>query len=140
MGWTPACVGALVLLHLYAVRAFASATPERVYIFERELSWGCLSEKAFGLPCPACGMTRSVLLTLHNRVGAALALNPAGPLLVAGLLLAAASLIFLAFYQHARNPRAVGALQRRLRRGARAYSSLLLIVLFAHWLAELCGR
>ena len=40
-----------------------------------------------GVPCPLCGMTTSVVATLHLDLGAALAANPAGPLLVLAALL-----------------------------------------------------
>jgi Protein of unknown function (DUF2752) len=39
-----------------------------------------------GVPCPFCGMTTSVEATARLRLGHALAANPAGPLLVIGLL------------------------------------------------------
>ena len=44
-----------------------------------------------GVPCPLCGMTRSVTATVHLRIDDALALNPAGVVAVAvalGLLVA----------------------------------------------------
>ena len=140
-GATPAFVGALVLLQLFAVGALASVADSRVYVLGREVAWGCLFKRAFGLPCPICGMTRSVVLTLDGNINAALALNPAGPLLVAGLALLGASLILLPFHRRTtRDPRAAGLLHARLRLGARAYSGLLFAVLFAHWVVELFAR
>ena len=133
-------LGAAVLLLLSAVRAFASATDARVFLLGRELVWGCLFRRAFGLPCPVCGMTRSVVLTLDGHAYAALAVNPAGPLLVAGLVLLAAALLFLPFYGRTHDPRAAGLLRARLLTGARAYSGLLFAVLLAHWVAELFVR
>jgi hypothetical protein len=35
-----------------------------------------------GIPCPFCGMTRSVTAVVHGHLGASLALNPAGILVV----------------------------------------------------------
>jgi hypothetical protein len=35
-----------------------------------------------GVPCPLCGMTRSVIATMHLRIHDALAVNPAGLLAV----------------------------------------------------------
>lgn len=46
------------------------------------LAVGCPLRGATGLPCPLCGMTRSVVATVHGNVGEALATNPAGVLLV----------------------------------------------------------
>ena len=53
----------------------------------RELHWGCWFKETFGIPCPTCGVTRSVILTLHGRVGQAIALNIGGPALVAGCMI-----------------------------------------------------
>lgn len=38
----------------------------------------CLLHEFTGIPCPLCGMTRSVQATLHLHLGDALAVNPAG--------------------------------------------------------------
>jgi hypothetical protein len=136
MGSTPGLVGASLLALLAVLRAFASANSERVFVFGRELQWGCLFRRAFGIPCPICGMTRGVLLTLDGHLGDALRLNPAAPLLVAGLVLFAVALVFVAIYQRARDPLSVGRLHARVRIISRAYAGLLFAVLFAHWIAE----
>jgi hypothetical protein len=137
MGSTPGLVGASLLVLLAALRAFASANSERVFVLGRELQWGCLFQRAFGIPCPICGMTRGVLLTLHGHLGDALRLNPAAPLLVAGLVLFAIALIFVSLYQRARDPLSAGRLHARVRIVSRAYAGLLFAVLFAHWIAEI---
>jgi hypothetical protein len=43
-----------------------------------------------GIPCPFCGMTRSVTAVVHGHLGASLALNPAG---IVAVLLAIALLL-----------------------------------------------
>ena len=65
------------------------ATPDLVTVFGWRIEMPCGMKLAFGVPCPGCGMTRSVLMTLDGRIGEALSLNPGGPVLVAGLLLLA---------------------------------------------------
>jgi Protein of unknown function (DUF2752) len=139
-GSAPGLSGALLLLQLAIVRAFASATQERAYLFGRELHWDCWIKQRFGFPCPTCGMTRSVLLSLHGQFGEAVALNPAGLLLVAGLVLFSLALLFLMFYRQRHTSLAAGAVQRRIRRGASVYGSLLVLVLFAHWFVEVAAR
>lgn len=42
-----------------------------------------------GLPCPFCGLVRSVLHTTHLDIGKAIALHPLGPVALLALLLAA---------------------------------------------------
>src|SRR5213082_114107 len=39
-----------------------------------------------GLPCPGCGLTRSVVSLAHGDLAAALTFHPLGPLLIVGLL------------------------------------------------------
>lgn len=41
-----------------------------------------------GIPCPLCGMTTSVVATIHGHLVDAVAANPAGPLAVAVALVA----------------------------------------------------
>src|SRR4051794_24990147 len=43
---------------------------------------GCPFHAITGVPCPLCGMTRSVVATLHLQLHRALTMNPAGILAV----------------------------------------------------------
>ena len=138
-GSAPGLVGALLLAQLALVRALASATSERAYLFGRELHWDCWFKQRLGFPCPTCGMTRSVLLSLHGQLREAAGLNPAGPLLVIGLVLFSLALIFLMFYRQGHPSLAAGTVHRRIRLGASAYGSLLIVVLFAHWISEIAS-
>lgn len=138
--FAPGLVGALLLVQLGLVRALASATSERVYVAGRELRWECWFRQQFDFPCPTCGVTRSILLSLHGHPGAAWQLNPAGPLLVSGLILLALTFVFLMLYRQRHEPRAAGALHRRIRIATKIYAQLLVAVLFAHWLGEIASR
>ena len=137
---TPGLAGALVLLQLCLVRALASVSDGRVFVAGRELRWGCWFERSFDFPCPADGLTRSVLHTLHGQFGEAWRLNPAGLFLVAGLLLLGLALIFLASHRRSHTPAASGAVHRRIRIYTKAYAHLLVAALFAHWVAEIATR
>ena len=54
----------------------------------------CVTQLAFDIPCPGCGITRSMSCTVRGMFDEALALNPFGPLAVAILTtLAIASLL-----------------------------------------------
>lgn len=61
------------------------ATSDSVYVLGRHLELGCGMKLIFGVPCPGCGMTRSVLLTLHGNLREALAVNPVGPVFLGGV-------------------------------------------------------
>lgn len=136
-GATPGFVGALILASLASLRLVATATTQRVFVYGRELTWTCLFRRTFGLPCPICGMTRGVLLTLHGQITDALRVNPAAPALTLGVALFACALIFVALYQRAHSPLVVGRLHARLRLAARAYAGLLFAIVSVHWLVEL---
>ncbi len=46
----------------------------------------CPLRRLTGVPCPFCGMTRSVVAVGHGDLGASLALNPGGIVLVVGAI------------------------------------------------------
>src|SRR5680860_149052 len=46
----------------------------------------CLFRRYLGVPCPGCGFTRASLLVAEGRVGPALRLYPAWPLVTAYLI------------------------------------------------------
>lgn len=82
-------VSVAILAALGLAWLVADATPALVTVFGWRLDIPCGMKVAFGIPCPGCGMTRSVLMTLHGRFEEAVAMNPVGPVFVAGLLLLA---------------------------------------------------
>jgi hypothetical protein len=47
----------------------------------------CLMKNATGLPCPSCGITRSLLLLITGNIQQAVLLNPLGCMVAAGLLI-----------------------------------------------------
>ena len=126
--------GTLMFALLAAGRVLAYATDRAVFVAGRELQWGCIFRKALGVPCPGCGMTRSVVLALDGEMGRAFAVNPGGPLLVAGALLLCAALILLTLSRHSRQATSLIDLPRKLRLGAAAYGALVAVVLTLNWL------
>ncbi|HEY0081058.1 MAG TPA: DUF2752 domain-containing protein [Pyrinomonadaceae bacterium] len=134
-GGTAGLVGALTTLQVAALGLLGSATTTSVSFLGRELNWGCSFKQTFGIPCPNCGMTRSVLLTLRGHLGDAFTLNPAGPLLVFGTLLFSFAMFYLMFCQRGRaSDESLRRLQRRIKHGAIAYAALLIFVWTAQWL------
>jgi len=136
LNFTPGVVGLALVVPLAMLRLMASASAESVYVAGRELRWGCAFQKMFGIPCPNCGLTRGVLLSLHGQFAEAWALNPAGPLIVLGVLLLGLAMFFLTFYQTSHTPHVAGRIRRHIRVGSSAYAGLVVAVLVAHWLAE----
>ena len=88
--------GAALLASLAVARGLAEASPAAVHVAGHELPVICPSRLLFGVNCPGCGMTRSVLLTLGGDLRGALHVNPAGPVLVVFLVLLATQLLLAA--------------------------------------------
>ena len=95
-GRKQACLaaGVLILLDAIAARVVLTADEACVYVFGHAIAWECAWRRA-GLPCPTCGMTRSVVMALHGEIGRAWHVAPGGPVLAAGLLAVAAALLGL---------------------------------------------
>lgn len=129
--------GAALVAAVFVTRALAEATPAAVYFAGSELDWACSVRQQFGLPCPACGLTRSVLLTLHGHLGAALEVNPGGPLVVLGVALLAALMFALALPRRPRPAPESDRLVRRVVLGASAYGCLTGVVLLFQWIKAL---
>jgi len=47
---------------------------------------GCLLRATTGIPCPACGMTRAVVSTLHGDLAASIGYSPFGIVFVAAAI------------------------------------------------------
>ena len=48
----------------------------------------CPLRSLTGIPCPLCGMTRACVAAMHGHLGASLAFNPAGVLVVVAAVVA----------------------------------------------------
>ena len=48
----------------------------------------CPLRSLTGIPCPLCGMTRACVAVMHGHLGASLAFNPAGVLVVVAAVVA----------------------------------------------------
>jgi Protein of unknown function (DUF2752) len=76
-----------------------NATRQQVWFLGNEIHLGCWFRDYFGVPCPVCGMTRSVILTVHGDILAAMQMHIGGPLLVAGMIATGVCLILAPQFQ-----------------------------------------
>ncbi len=93
----------------------------------------CLFQNVSGLPCPGCGITRSLVCCAHGLFGQAIRFHPLGPPVFASLVgMALTGLLFAA------RPKFVVRLpqQQRWANGA-AWVSLVLLGII--WVARLSG-
>ena len=100
----------------------------------------CLFRQLTGLPCPACGMTRSIVLTLDGHLGTALRLNLAGPVWVLAVATLAVALLWLAWRERARGTDRSAPARRRVRLLALVQGAVFGIALAGNWIWVLRGR
>jgi hypothetical protein len=89
-------VAAVIMADCAAARLLFSADEDRVYFLGRALGSACGFRERFGLPCPTCGLTRSMVLTLHGEATRALKVAWGGPFLLLALAATAAGLLIAA--------------------------------------------
>lgn len=78
----------------WLVYSFLTSRPN-VLLGEAGRGWsGCLLKQVWGIPCPACGSTRSVLALFGGQWGEAWEWNPLGYVLAVGLVLLPLWLLF----------------------------------------------
>ena len=97
------------------------------------VGWPCPFLAITGLPCPGCGLTRSVLALMHGHAADSLRWHAFGPLLFAGLV---TSLAAAAMPAMVRGPvlKAIAAVESKVPLG------MVLLILFGiFWLARLSG-
>jgi hypothetical protein len=111
MAWTakpgfPAfTIGWVTLADALAARCVLRADAEHVFVLGRPIEWVCALRSQLGLPCPTCGLTRSVVMSLHGDLAEAWRMAPVGPVAVFGMIAFALAMLALAWSQLA------GALQ-----------------------------
>ena len=61
----------------------------------------CIFKRIFGIDCPACGITHSIMALFHGRIKEAFCIHPAGPVVfgVVGLMVVYLGSVLLAGYK-----------------------------------------
>jgi hypothetical protein len=131
-GTAPTAVGLFILLQMAATRLVLNADELRVYVLGHPINWACALKARFGLPCPTCGLTRSVVLSLHGEIARAWNVAPGGPVAVVGCLAFAIALLLL----NGVTPRYRERMKAAIRSGALAYAALAATVWIAGWAAQ----
>lgn len=122
----------MILLDALAARLLLGANEATVTFLARPLTWQC-SLRRLGLPCPTCGMTRSMVLALHGEWVRAWQVAPGGPVLTAGLLAVATALLLLAMLEQFDLRGLAGGLRLSIRRGGLVYACFACIVWIGGW-------
>ena len=133
LGFPAKLVGIALLAQLFILRIATWADSEQVWILGRQLHWGCWFKQHFGIPCPTCGLTRSVILTLRGHLDQGFILNAGGPFLIGGLILLALVLFYRAPVSHDQRG------SRSFAIGAIAYGWMFAVVIMAQWTIKMVG-
>lgn len=128
--------GAVMLAQAAVARLILRADDAYVYVLGRPIRWACALKTRTGLPCPTCGMTRSLVLSLHGEWARAWRLMPAAPLALAGLLALGTALLALAVVERRGGRKAEARVQRYIRRSALIYAATTTVVWIAGWAAS----
>jgi hypothetical protein len=133
-GFPAFAIALVTFADLAAGRALLKADEARVYLAGRALGLRCAFREATGLPCPTCGLSRSIVMSLHGEFVRAWRMAPAGPVAVVGVALFAAAMLGLALLQARAAARRVSDAGVWIRRGALAYGAALITVWAGGWL------
>jgi hypothetical protein len=134
-----AATGLVLLAQLGVWHVVLRASASQAYFLGHPIALACGVRARLGVPCPGCGVTRALGLTLHGQIEDALRLFPAAPLAVFGI--ASFALVLLAYSaierwgsagrgaQLARATRAIGVV----------YACSLIVVWLGDWTLRLAG-
>ena len=127
-----AAAAAAIVLQAVVARLLLNADEQRVYWLGRPIDVECAFRARFGLPCPGCGLTRSVVLALHGHFLRSWNMAPGGAAAVAGGLALAAGLGALAIFGLRGSP-AARRLRVELPRWAIAAAGVVFVIWAGGW-------
>lgn len=118
-----------------AVRLGCAADEQHTWFLGHAFGTECAFRLRFGIPCPNCGVTRAVILALLGRWLRAWRIAPAGPAIVIGTLVSAATVIALGLVRMRGAAPLVARAERLAPRIIYICAALVLIVWFSGWVA-----
>ena len=135
-GFSAFLIGCAIFLQCALTRLLLSADSARVYWLGRPILFECGIRARYGVPCPTCGMTRSVVLALHGNWTAAWQMSPGGAAAVFGVLLAGCAAWALAFVQWRRALQWETALVETIWRWGSLYGVAATVLWLAGWMTQ----
>ncbi len=131
-GVPAAAAGVVVWADALLGRMLLRTDGAAVYFLGHPIAVTCWLKSRLGLPCPTCGITRSIVLSLHGDFGRAWQFAPAGPLAVAGALGLATALFILAIWRVCDAATSM-VMSRRIRRAALLYAAAGALIWIVVW-------
>jgi hypothetical protein len=132
-GFPALIIGCVTLADGLAARWLVRADEEHVFVLGRPIEWVCALRSRFGLPCPTCGLTRSVAMSLHGEFARAWQMAPVGPVAVIGLVAFAIAMLALAWLQWADARKWEAGARVWIRRGVAIYAVGAAMVWLGGW-------
>jgi hypothetical protein len=133
----PAVFAAMLLLELAAAHVLLTADRDTVFFEGRPIHAACSFKQHFGVPCPACGISRSLVMTLHGDVATASVLNPGGPLAILTMLYFAGAMLWLAVRRKLRPSADFERTTRVIQWSTALLGITLVVAVGVHWIRVL---
>lgn len=135
-----AIVGAVSLLSLAAVKLAAFATTRGVSLFGYETHFGCWVKDNYGVPCPICGMTRSVILTMQGNLREAFQMHIGAPLTIFGIVIFGAAMLYAALPENVNKVSASSKnFEKRIFIVTAVYLGIVMVISIIYWFFRLAG-
>ena len=132
-GLAPLAAGGLLLLGLCALRFLFEADEEHAWFLGRTFGSACWFRAHFGIPCPNCGMTRSLILAAHGEFARSAKVAAGGTAMVLATALAGLMLGILGVTMLSGRPARTRRVQTALRETVLASACLTAGVWFGGW-------
>ena len=136
-GLAAGVTGFAILADALIARGILRADETTVWVLGRPIGWVCALRSRLGLPCPTCGLTRGLVLSLHGEWARAWHIAPAAPVAVCGLLAVSAGLLWLSATQVMGASRWEAGTKSILRYSTLAYAAAAIVVWLGGWAASL---
>ncbi len=130
-GGAAAVAGAAIWMDAAAARLMLRADETSVYFLGHPIAWTCWMRTHLGVPCPTCGLTRGLVLSLHGRWGEAWRFFPAAPVALVGALALASALLALAVCQASESRMAQAG--GRIRKAALVWAAATAVLWIGGW-------
>ncbi len=132
-GLAPIAAAVLLLLGLSALRFLFEADEEHSWFLGRTFGSACWFRAHFGVPCPNCGMTRSLILAAHGEFTRSVSIAAGGAAMVPAAALASVMLGILGVTMLSGRAAASRKMQTALRTATLAAACLTAGVWFGAW-------
>lgn len=132
-GLAPLAASSALALGVEALRCCFTADEQHSWFLGHVFGAACAFRVHFGIPCPNCGMTRSLILAAHGEFTRAASVAPGGAAMVLASALASALLALLGVTMLSGRTEAIRRTQTATRVGVLTAAAATAGIWFAGW-------